>query len=268
MKLKILALTVSVLLGRTQLDAHDFWLAAAPWQPAEGAPIVVTGNVGEKFPVATHLPAIDRVDAWRVISATGDVSLGNEFYQEGKSLATDVPLSAAGAYLGVMTVEPRMIEMKGPAFTEYLREEGLHRVITERQAAGEADRPARELYAGYAKVAIRNGSGGATHLTRPVGLKAEFVPTTDPTTLHAGQSLTLQLLIDGTPVADAEITAVAEDSSVKGQTDANGRVTLTIDREGAWLVKTVHMARLPQSQSAEANWESSWVTFTFHTAHQ
>ncbi len=267
MSLKILARAVVVLLGYTPLHAHDFWLAAAPWQPAEGVPIVVTGNVGEKFPVATHLPTIDRVNAWRVIGAAGDVDLGNEFHQEGQSLATYVPLSASGAYLGVMTVEPRTIEMKGPAFTEYLREEGLQRVIAERQAAGETDRPARELYAGYAKVAIRNGRGDATHLTRPVGVKAEFVPTTDPTAVHAGESLTVQLLIDGMPVADAAVTAVAENSSVKGRTDANGRVTLTIDREGAWLLKTVYMARLPHDRSLEANWESSWVTFTFHTAH-
>jgi hypothetical protein len=40
---------------------------------------------------------------------------------------------------------------------------------------------------------------------------------------------------------------------VKAQTDKDGRATFTIDRAGAWLVKTVHMARL--AQPAETKWD-------------
>ena len=47
-------------------------------------------------------------------------------------------------------------------------------------------------------------------------------------------------------------------------TDANGRATFKLDRDGAWLIKTIHMVRLPQP--AEAEWESYWVTLAFHTA--
>jgi hypothetical protein len=42
---------------------------------------------------------------------------------------------------------------------------------------------------------------------------------------------------------------------LKATTDREGRATFTIDREGAWLVKTVHMVRLPQP--GEAEWEAS-----------
>lgn len=57
-----------------------------------------------------------------------------------------------------------------------------------------------------------------------------------------------------------------EGTIVKGETDTNGNVRLSIDREGAWLVKTVHMVRLPAGSPAE--WESYWVTLSFHTARQ
>jgi hypothetical protein len=40
-------------------------------------------------------------------------------------------------------------------------------------------------------------------------------------------------------------------------------VTLKIDREGAWAIKTVHMAK---SGSADVDWEGFWVTLVFHTA--
>ena len=183
-------------------------------------------------------------------------------------MATEVTLPSAGAFLGVMRVTPRTIEMKGPEFTDYLKEEGLDSVIAARQAAGEADKPAKEVYARYAKLAIRNGGGSGMHLTQPVGLKAEFVPMSDPTSIRPGGTLTVQLLAEAKPVSGAAVTAASEGTSVKGQTDAEGRVTLHIDGEGAWLVKTVHMVRVPKTGAASADWESYWVTLAFHTAQR
>ena len=66
---------------------------------------------------------------------------------------------------------------------------------------------------------------------------------TDPTLLFAGQLLTVQRLASGEPVAGAAVTARAEGGGhpIMGRTDASGHVTLPIDRDGAWLVRTVHM---------------------------
>jgi uncharacterized GH25 family protein len=89
------------------------------------------------------------------------------------------------------------------------------------------------------------------------------VPASDPTSVHARSSLTLQLLTDGKPVADAAISAVSESAILKGQAH-KGRVTFKLDQAGAWLIKTVHMVRLPQG--SEADWESYWVTLSLHTA--
>jgi len=36
---------------RVRLAAHDFWLAATPWQPETR--VTITANIGEIFPVAT-----------------------------------------------------------------------------------------------------------------------------------------------------------------------------------------------------------------------
>ncbi len=163
-----------------------------------------------------------------------------------------------------MRVTPRIEQMQGSEFTEYLKEEGLHRIIAARQAAGVSDQPVKEQYARYAKTAFRNGVGSGAHLTRPVGLKAEFVPTTDPTSLRAGKSLTLRLLADGRPVGSQTVAAVSDAMSVTGKTNSDGHVTLKIDREGPWLIRTVHM--VPLTGSPEVEWESYWVTLSFHTA--
>lgn len=265
MRERALMIITAVLLGTASISAHDFWLGAAPWTPSNGA-VTITANVGERFPKGTTYTAPERVDQWRVVGVSGEVAVSRTFRRDADSLAVDAKLPAPGAYLGVMTIAARSIDMKGDEFTKYLKEEGLESIIASRAAAGETDKATKERYARYAKVAVRNGAGGAAHLTRPAGLKAEFVPATDPTMVHPGAALTTQLLADGKPVANAAVTAVAADGTTqKANTDRDGRVTFKIDRDGAWLIKTVHMVRLPAA-SADGEWESFWVTLAFHTA--
>ncbi len=92
------------------------------------------------------------------------------------------------------------------------------------------------------------------------------MPATDPTSVRAGQTLTVQLLVNGRPVPNAAVSAAVDGGEIPRQTDAQGRATLPIDRDGAWLVKTVHMTRLPKSFPPGPEWESFWVTLAFHTA--
>ena len=261
-----LGLTLAAL-AAVPLSAHDFWLAALNWTPAAGTAVTITAGVGEKFPTRTNLRARENwLAQWRVVGAAGEVPVTKEFRRDNLVMATDITLPAPGAYLGVAMITAQVTEMKGPEFTDYLKEEGLENIIAARAAAGETDKTTKEKYARYAKVAIRNGAGSGAHLTRPAGLAAEFVPSTDPTSIRPGGSLTVQLLANGKPVANAAVSAVNDEKPVRVMTDSQGRATFTIDRPGAWLIKTVHMVRLPQTGTPEADWESFWVTLSFHTA--
>lgn len=268
MRIRFLLCLAAAVLAGAPLAAHDFWLAANPWTPASGTRVTVTANVSDHFPVGTDYTAPERVEQWRVRGPDGDLNVTRDFRREGNSLAADVTLPSSGAYLATMTIAARVTEMKGPSFNSYLHEEGLDWVIAARKAAGVSEATAKERYARYAKVALRNGDGSGAHLTRPVGFPAEFVPMTDLTLLHAGQLLTLQLLGDGKPVAGAAVTALASGGGhpVMGRTDATGHVTLPIDREGAWLIRTVHMVTGAQAGAPEVDWDSCWVTLAFHTA--
>lgn len=261
----ILAVCVATLAG-VPLGAHDFWLAANPWAP--GSRVTISANLGEHFPSGSDYIAPDGVGSWRLLGPGGEATLDAGFRRDGNSLAIDVTLSAPGAYLATMTIVPRVTTMKGPSFNSYLLEEGLEWVVAARQKGGVSENTATERYARYAKVAVRNGLGSGAHLTRPVGFPAEFVPMTDPTLFHAGQLLTFQLLADRRPVPGAAVTARASGGGhpIMGRTDATGHVTLPIDRDGAWLVRTVHMVTGAQAGVPEVEWDSYWATFAFHTA--
>jgi uncharacterized GH25 family protein len=255
-----------ILLAVSSLGAHDFWLAAADWRPAGSTSATITAGIGERFPSRTIFRARDNwLAEWRILGEAGDVHAPAAWGTAGLELTNAVSLPAPGAYLGVAVVATQTIIMQGAEFTDYLKEEGLDNIVAARQSAGETDDPTIERYRRYAKIALRSGAGSAAHLTRPVGLRAEFVPSVDPTSIRPGQSLTVQLLIGGAPATGASVFAAAPGPSVRSTPNAPGRVTFAIDREGPWLIKSIHMTRLPTGSPAE--WESDWATLTFHTAN-
>lgn len=200
----VLALCVATFVG-IPLSAHDFWLAANPWAP--GLRVTITANVGEIFPHGTDHTTPDRVELWRILGLGGEVNPTREFRRDGNSLAADVALPSPGVYLATMTIATSVTEMKGPLFNSYLQEEGLDWVIAARRQAGVSEHNAKERFARYAKVAVRNGNGSGAHLTRPVGFPAEFVPMTDPTLLRAGRLFRVQLLAAGKPVSGAAVNS-------------------------------------------------------------
>lgn len=265
MRIRLLLVLTLAATAAIPLSAHDFWLAATNWTPSHEAPVTFTAGIGEHFPARTPFRARNGWLAdWRVIGAAGEVPVTRDFLSAEPVMSTDVTLPAPGAYLGVAVVTAQTINMTAVEFTDYLEEEGLDHIVAAREKAGESSKAAIERYARYAKIATRAGGGSAAHLTKPAGLKAEFVPATDPTSLQPGQPLTVQFLVDGRPVAGATVMAVSEGKVRKATSDADGRATFTIDSEGAWLVKTIHMVRLPAT--SEADWESFWATLSFHTA--
>jgi uncharacterized GH25 family protein len=85
--------------------------------------------------------------------------------------------------------------------------------------------------------------------------------------VRAGGSLTVRFLVDGKPVANALLSAVSNGRSTNGRTDAAGRVTFPIDRDGAWLIKTIHMIGLQPAAPADPEWESFWVTLSLHASN-
>ena len=253
-----------VAMTAVSLSAHDFWLGTSNWSPEPGTPFAISAGVGERFPTRLDFKTpTNWFDEWRIIGPSGEVRVSKTFERRDLAMVADVTLPETGAFLAVMRVAPRTTEMKADEFNDYLKEEGLTEALAERLGLGEANRPAKERYSRYAKLALRTGPGSAAHLTKPIGVKAELVPAADPTSLRKGETLTLQLRVDGKPVPNAAVYAAVDGGSFPRQTDATGHVTFTIDREGEWLVKTVHMERLPKTFPPGPDWESCWITLSF-----
>ena len=188
-----------------------------------------------------------------------------------KSLAANITLpSTSATYLAVMVVKGRFLSMEGRAFLDYLREEGLDRLVEEVRRRGESGKKSRERYWRDAKVMIHAGDGPWEHVTRPVGLAAELVPDTDLSRARVGETIGVRLLANGAPVAAAQMNLTAARPGpvstrvVRARTDQDGRARFTVAKHGPYLVTAVHMVRRVGETGEQAvDWESYWCSLTF-----
>ncbi|MBZ5560307.1 MAG: DUF4198 domain-containing protein [Acidobacteriia bacterium] len=158
---------------------------------------------------------------------------------------------------------PSYIEMAPAAFEDYLRLEGLDRVIVRRAELGERARKGREYFSRYAK-ALLTGARTSAAVTQPVGLDYEIVPDEDPT-VHAG-ALRGHMLYEGKPLQGALVVAILRSNPtvrIATRTTEQGSFAFALPRAGVWLVKSVHMVRAWFFSAAD--WDSLWASLTFES---
>ena len=261
------ALTLLLALSAAPSWAHDYWLEFQPLAPDTGDELALSLWVGEDF-VAEAEKAMQqaRTVALRHISGTTDEDLlpGT---REGAAPIVQIRLAQPGGHLFVLERDPSHIRLRALKFNRYLEHEGLTAALAERKQAGERLRRARERYNRYLKAFVQVGDAVDGVSTRVLGHTIELVPERDLATLRPGDRLGVQLRFEGKPLPGAKIEAFnrnARAAAVSGQaavSDANGRVEVTIDRAGAWVVRTVHMRRCTGCTDAE--WESFWTSYSF-----
>jgi uncharacterized GH25 family protein len=250
-----------LLLVAPALRAHDFWMEPSTFTPEPGERVAVRLRVGEHFqgdPVALNPRRVERFAA---VGASAEAPVEGA---PGADPAGLVALDAPGLYHLVYDSSRASIELEGPEFEKYLAEEGLERISGLRAERGQTAAKVREVYSRCAKSLVAVGGKGAGGHDRVLGLPLELVPEASPSSLTGGGSLPVRLLHEGKPLEGALVVALRRDQpsrKISGRTDAGGRVMLSLDLPGVWLVKAVHMVPAPEETGAD--WESFWASLTF-----
>lgn len=273
---RFLLISICTLALAAPLVAHEFWATPSTWTAAPGSAVTLLANVGDRFPHATSFTTPERVESVRLVGPATDQPVPGPYRRERDSLAADVRLpSAPGTYVGVFVIRPRVGEKTGAIFEEHLRHQGLDDVAAERARRQETQTAVRERYSRYGKTLVQAGSGGdESNATRPLGLKIELVPLTNPIRLRPGGELRVRLLLDGQPVAGALVGAIdagakvgAGEWPVTARTDASGEAALVLSNHGPWLIRAVRMQRRSGERGPDAaDWETYWASLTFAMA--
>jgi uncharacterized GH25 family protein len=245
----MIRLALATLVLAPTLLAHDLWIEPSTFHPAVGERITVALRVGTNLqgePMPRVPPLIDRF-----VLGTQPVD-----GMPGSDPAGIARVADAGPqWIGYQShAFPMTLEAK--KFEEYLKEEGLERIIALR---AKSTAPAKERFYRCAK-SLLDVSGSAP-VDRPLGFTLELVPRANPYALRAGDALPMSLTFRGKPIANVLVVAMHKNGSVRARTDAKGHVSLRIAHRGFWLVKAVHME--PAPPNAGVDWESWWASMTF-----
>jgi uncharacterized GH25 family protein len=255
-----IALAAALLLAAGDAYAHDFWIEPSTFYPPPGSTVAVGLRVGQNFigdPVPRFTSSIEQfvvrqAGSEQPINGLENIDPAGWLRADGQSTAVIVYRSAGS-----------FVELPAEKFEDYLRQEGLERIIDIRAKRGQRDKPGRERFYRYAK-ALLTGQQPSAAVTQPLGLAYEIVPDDDPTA-RPGR-FGGRVLYDGKPLAEALVVAMLRsDPSVRltVRTDARGAFSFVLPRAGVWLIKSVHMVKA--SFFSDADWDSLWASLTFET---
>jgi uncharacterized GH25 family protein len=237
---------------------HDLYLMPDSFVVKAGARVSVSMHNGDEFPESDGPPALARLRDSSVVSAKGQAAMENVRAEQKRGRA-EYTAPAGGFVLMTRTI-PHFIDLSPESFHDYLEHEGLGWVVEWRKKNGEAGARGRELYSKHAKAVVHAGAG-ASVATKPVGHAVEIVPLRDPASIKPGGTLPFQVLFQGKPAGVMAVGAAHTGGSVKLTTDAQGRGSVVVSREGPWKLHTIRMVRLEQREKAD--WESFWASMTF-----
>lgn len=256
------AWAAALVLAAADGQAHDFWIEPSTFRPLPGAIVAVGLRVGQNFvgdPVPRSSGSIEQFfvrqgGSEQPISGTENIDPAGWFRADGQSTAV-IAYGGGGSFT----------ELPADEFENYLRLEGLERIIDLRARRRERDKPGRERFYRYAK-ALLTGKTPPGAATQPLGLVYEIVPDSDPTAPQ--DAFRGRVLLEGKPLPGALVVAMLQsDPSVRlsARSDPGGAFSFTLPRAGVWLIKSVHMVRT--WFFSDVDWNSFWASLTFEAPH-
>ena len=241
--------------------AHDTWLIPDRFRTGAGTTVTLDLTSGMSFPTLDVGPKRERIQAvvCRLAGRTFDLK---DFEAGPNSLRIKAALPDSGVAALWVKSPPKEIELKADEVQHYLDE--IDAPATVRQQWAEAKEPKRwrESYSKHSKPFVRVGDPKAdTSWREPVGMFLEIVPEKDPTLLKAGDDFPVRVLKDGKPFPNFSLGIVAG-GNTKGsikKTDATGKVSFRLDKEGRWLLRGTDVRK---SEKKDVDWESDFTTLT------
>ena len=153
-----LALAIVMIgVSATLVAAHDLFLKPDAFFVAEGATVHLTAMNGT-FTTSESSVTADRLLDLAVVGPAGRTrGDASAWTAPGKASRWETKVGAAGTYVLGASLRPRLITMKGPAFNDYLKDDGLPEILAARKAKGELAAPSTERYAKHIKALVGSG---------------------------------------------------------------------------------------------------------------
>lgn len=247
--------------------AHETWLLPDDFSPEMGESISYSMTSGMGFPAAGSAINADRVvDAAHI---AGNVRLPLALGTAPDGALTIRAEVGEGVNCAWVQLRPRILEIpERDDVAHYLEEIGAPEAVWEHWQPEIGQELWRESYSKLARSYLRpNGAvPAATCLSSAAGARFDIRPLRDPTSLKAGDTLSLQVFFDGEALAGQSVTAVREGAQpqILQRSNADGLLEVTLRGAGRYMIYATH---LRPADGDDFNWESDFVTLTFKVAN-
>lgn len=249
--------------------AHEFWIAPLDYEVAPGESLHADLRIGSDFTgyPNPYLPSQTlRNELWQGDTMTRiDGRLGDR-----PALQLTMPQTPGLVTLVHETTDTNLTYKDWDTFTDFCAHKDFTWAIDRHierglpQTGGFVER-----YRRYVKSLVAVGAGAGAD--RVVGLEIEIVALTNPYTSDPAEGVTVQVLFQGAPRADAQVELFGRrlaDGALLDttyyRTDADGRVTLPVEAGVEYLVDHVEMLEQPGSfEDRTPVWRSVWAGLTF-----
>lgn len=237
--------------------AHDTWLL--PLRDA-GTTAAFELTSGMDFPSADYSIPAERVATrgCRVAATTCELVTGKSG-EHALALSADMDRVAAGVVW--IDLAAKTLSLDAESVKEYFAEIDPPASVRAAYMAQPAPRLWRETYVKHAKALTGSAGEKPTAWSKSVGSELEITPSAD-SDLSKGSDARFQVLSAGKPLADFAIGIVGGDGAKPRllRTDANGEVSMSIDRAGYWLLR---VTELKPSTAKDIDWDSHFATLSF-----
>ena len=261
--MKAIGMVVLILCASAALLGHDMWLEAERFLVSAHQEVLIRNGNGTIYVRSENAVAPDRIARLLALGSGGEAVQPGKPFVDGDWLAFQLKTGRPGNYWVGLATLPRVLKMSADDFNHYLEHDGLPHVLAERRKKGIAARAESERYSKYVKAYLQAGEEAGSNHDRPLGLKIEIVPLSNPYRLEPGQELPVQVLFEGRPLEGFLIHSGRAGEKEEGEgnyTDSQGRASIPIDAAGRWYLRGIHIF---QVDGQEHSYESYWATLTF-----
>ena len=264
MKIQSLITFGLFMLISTSGESHETWLEPSTFflKSRETIPIRLYVGDGLRKDIEEIPYQVDRTTTFKQlgVASQNDLEPG---LNHGATPVLQFSSTSVGNAMLVMERNWSYIELDAPKFEAYVHEVGMQYIIEERLTRGETQTPGRERYRRSIKTLLQVGDKRDDTYKKVTGVKLEIIPLSNPYAKKNGAQLAFQAFFNGKPLANKIAFAENRNSATQSMiTDADGKFSMKLDRDGLWLVRLVYMQRCTED-CGTADWESYWGTFTF-----
>jgi uncharacterized GH25 family protein len=242
---------------------HDYFLMPESFFLHKGDKLILHMVEGDQFTKQSEVGFHSgKVLSFSLLSGKKKIDL-TSLARDSNAMLLDYPLENAGQNLISVTTGVDHSNSSRDAYSDFLNTLGYDK-LADKVKTGNQFR-VKEKYARYMKTLFSVENHDGHEYDKVLNEASEIVLKDNPYSKRYGEDLVAQLLFKGKPAKGEQVFLYIKSlgGNVYTQnytTDDKGEITLTMSREGIYMLRNVHVE---PTTDKDADYVSWWTTYTF-----